>query len=31
MKKTEDLIAEMEEILLEDYPAARINYMNKMD
>jgi len=28
MKKTDDLIMEMEEILLEDYPAARINYQN---
>ncbi len=31
MKKTDDLIMEMEEILLEDYPAARSNYQNQID
>ena len=30
MKKTDDLIVEMEEILLEDYPAQRINLENQI-
>ena len=30
MKKTDDLILEMEEILLEDYPAQRINLENQI-